>query len=83
LFDKESNEHLKAQEQLWSKRISLIVDRMGIKRERATDTAPEIVLDDLHSATGCTAMMLPVSIPPGELRPRSDLLAEAQRYLGL
>jgi hypothetical protein len=56
---------------------------MGIKRERATDTAPEIVLDELHSATGRTAIMLPVSIPPGELRPRSDLLAEAQRYLGL
>lgn len=73
----------RAQEQLWSKRISLIVDRMGIKRELATDTAPEIVLDELHSASGRTAIMLPVSIPPGELRPRTDLLAEAQRYLGL
>ena len=56
---------------------------MGIKRELATDTAPEIVLDELHSASGRTAIMLPVSIPPGELRPRTDLLAEAQRYLGL
>lgn len=73
----------RAQEQLWSKRISLIVDRMGIKRKRATSTAAEIVLDELHSASGRTAIMLPVSIPPGELRPRSDIFAEAQRYLGL
>jgi hypothetical protein len=72
----------RAEEQLSSKRIALIVDRMGIKRERAADTAPELGLDELTSANGRSLIVSLVSIPGDELRPRRDLFAEAQRYLG-
>jgi hypothetical protein len=56
-------------------------DRMNIKRGQARDDALEIGLEELHSASGRTAILLPVVIPRSELRPRTDLLVEAQRYL--
>ena len=48
---------------------------------RARDNALEIGLEELHSARGRSAILLPVVVPRSELRPRTDLLAEAQRYL--
>jgi hypothetical protein len=72
----------RAEEQLWATRTTLIVDRKGIKREQPSDTAAEVALDELHSATGQTAIMVLVSVPRGEIGTRGDLLKEAQRYLG-
>lgn len=71
----------RAEQQLWATPIILILDRMNIKRDQARDNALEIGLEELHSASGRTAILLPVVVPRSELRPRTDLLVEAQRYL--
>jgi hypothetical protein len=71
----------RAEQQLWATPITLILDRMNSKRDRARDNALEIGLEELHSASGRTAILLPMVIPRSELRPRTDLLVEAQRYL--
>ena len=71
----------RAEQQLWATPITLILDRMNIKRDQARDNALEIGLEELHSASGRTAILLPVVVPRSELRPRTDLLVEAQRYL--
>jgi hypothetical protein len=71
----------RAEQQLWATPITLILDRMNIKQDQARDNALEIGFEELHSASGRTAILLPVVVPRSELRPRTDLLAEAQRYL--
>jgi len=71
----------RAEQQLWATPITLILDRMNIKQDQARDNALEIGLEELHSASGRTAILLPVVVPRSELRPRTDLLVEAQRYL--
>jgi hypothetical protein len=70
------------QENLWLTPISLIVDRMGIKREHADVGALELKLDELHNAAGRSAIIRLVSIARDVLPPRHDFLREAWRYLG-
>lgn len=72
----------RAEEQLKATRVSLIVDRMGIKRQQIADTAPELALNELTSADGRSLIMSLVSIPRGEYQPRRVLFAEGQRFLG-
>jgi hypothetical protein len=71
----------RAEQQLWATPITLILDRMNIKQDQARDNALDIRFEEMHSASGRTAILLPVVVPRSELRPRTDLLAEAQRYL--
>jgi len=52
-----------AQHQLWGEQLSLIVDRMGIKRSVAADDAPEIRLTELHNAAGRRMIIQLVEIP--------------------
>jgi hypothetical protein len=56
-----------AERQLWSQPLPMIVDRMGIRRNVATDDAPELVLTELHNAAGRRLVVQLVRIPP--LRP--------------
>jgi hypothetical protein len=60
----------RAEQQLWATPITLILDRMNIKRDQARDNALEIGFEELHSASGRTAILLPVVVPRSELRPR-------------
>jgi hypothetical protein len=53
-----------AEHQLWSEPLSLIVDRMGIKRSTATADAPELPLMELHNAAGRRLVVRLVKIPP-------------------
>ena len=71
-----------AEKQLWRKRRRLIVDRMGIKREQPSETAPELDLDELHNVLGETAIMLPVRIPRREVPRGDDVFEKAKRTLG-
>jgi hypothetical protein len=71
-----------AEEQLWTTHPVLIIDRKGIKREQLSDDAVELKLDELNNADGRRAVTLMVSVPRGEIPTHSDLLANAQRYLG-
>jgi hypothetical protein len=70
-----------AASQLCAEPITLIVDRMGVKRQRVEDNALELELHELHSARGRSLVALPVCIPHDELPKPRDFLAEAQRYL--
>ena len=53
-----------AEHQLWVESLTLIVDRMGIKRARASDDAPELVLRELHNVAGLQLIARMVMIPP-------------------
>lgn len=72
----------RASEQLWSTALTEHLDPMGIRREPVTANTQTLELRELHSATGRSAIPLRVRIPRSEFPERSDLLAEAQRYLG-
>jgi hypothetical protein len=52
-----------ARQQLWDEPLSLIVDRMGIKRTTAADDAPELQLTELHNAAGRRMIVQLVKIP--------------------
>ena len=68
-------------EQLWLVRRSMILDRMGVKRETVVDDTTEIVFDELHNASGRSVVTLPVQIPSKDLPPPVDLLTAARPYL--
>ena len=70
-----------AQQQLWSSPVSIIIDRMHIKREKVSDQTKELRLLEFHSANGMTRTGQLVSYPVKELLPRRDLYKEARRYL--
>ena len=53
-----------AEHQLWVDSLILIVDRMGIKRNKASDDAPELVLRELHNAAGLQLIARMVMVPP-------------------
>ena len=72
----------RAETGLWSTRLSLIVDRLGIKRERPTVGTLQLDLDELRNVMGRTIIVRLVSIPRAALPPRRDFLREAKRYLG-
>jgi len=51
---------------LWARQETLIVDRMGIKRNEAASDAPELLLDALCNAEGRSLVYIPVMIPLGK-----------------
>lgn len=53
-----------AEHQLWSGPLTLIVDRMGIKRTAAAGDAPELHLTELHNIDGRRMVTRLVEIPP-------------------
>ncbi len=53
-----------AEQQLWAEPLTLIVDRMGIKRNVVSDDAPELHLTELHNAAGQRMVVRLVAIPP-------------------
>ncbi|MCM2265034.1 MAG: hypothetical protein NDI73_07565 [Desulfuromonadales bacterium] len=53
-----------AEHQLWVDSLTLIVDRMGIRRNKASADAPELVLRELHNAAGLQLVARMVVVPP-------------------
>lgn len=70
-----------AERQLWAEEITLYLDAMNIQRDPSDPSTRRIVLQELRNARGQRAVMLPLSIAPGELPEREDLVSAAQRYL--
>jgi len=52
-----------AEHQLWVDSLTLIVDRMGIRRSTASADAPELVLRELHNAAGLQLIARMVMVP--------------------
>ncbi|NJC88852.1 MAG: hypothetical protein FIB02_10070 [Desulfuromonas sp.] len=52
-----------AEQQLWVQPLTLIVDRMGIRRNTASDDAPKLTLQELHNAAGQKLVAQLVTIP--------------------
>lgn len=72
----------RAEEELRSTRLSLIVDRLGVKRERHAAGTLQLDLEELRNAAGRTIIVRLVCMARTALAPRRDLLREAKRYLG-
>lgn len=53
-----------AEKQLWAEPLPLIVDRMGIRRNRASADVPELVLTELHNKAGRRLVARLVRLPP-------------------
>jgi len=70
-----------AHRQLWAEEITLYLDPMNIQRDAQHPSARRIVLQELHNAQGRRVTLLPISIAPGDLPPREDFVAMAERYL--
>lgn len=56
------------EEHLYSKKETLIIDRMGIKRGMASSNVPELTLDELCDAEGRCRVVSLVALPGEELR---------------
>lgn len=52
-----------AEHQLWVDSLTLIVDRMGIRRNKVSADAPELVLRELHNAAGLQLIARMVMVP--------------------
>jgi hypothetical protein len=70
-----------AEQQFWSVREPLIIDRMGVKQVQASELAPEVELTVLHNAAGQSLVARVVRVGRGALPPQRDLMREAERYL--
>jgi hypothetical protein len=57
-----------AEHQLWVDSLTLIVDRMGIKRAVPSADAPQLVLRELHNAAGLELVARMVVVPPATAR---------------
>ena len=68
-------------ENLWKTQRSVILDRMGVKRERMGTDTSELVFDELHNADGRCVVTLPVRINAAELPAAIDMLDVAHPYL--
>jgi len=53
-----------AERQLWVDSLTLIVDRMGIKRSKVSADAPKLVLREVHNAAGLELIARMVMVPP-------------------
>ena len=56
------------EEQLWSRKETLIVDRLGFRRSQVAFDAPELTLDELWNAEGRSLVVSLVALPGEELR---------------
>lgn len=70
-----------AERQFWAENILLYLDRMNIQRDAQSGSARAIRLQELHNARGRRLVMLLISIDPGELPERLDVVTAAERYL--
>jgi hypothetical protein len=68
-----------AEHQLWVDSLTLIVDRMGIRRNHASADAPELVLRELHNAAGLQLIARMVMVPPPVASRNSHGQAVAER----
>jgi hypothetical protein len=71
---------LAAEEQLYVRPVTILMDRLGIRQDSAGGTTVELQLHELHNAVGHSVVALPVVIPRGEI-PRRDVFAEMKRAL--
>jgi hypothetical protein len=70
-----------APRQIWAEPITLALDAMNIQRDARDPSARRIDLWELRNALGRRAVMLPLTIVPGDLPEREDLVTAALRYL--
>lgn len=70
-----------APRQLWAAPITLCLDAMNIQRDARDPSGRSIEFLELHNARDRRVVVLPLSIAPGELPAREDLVTAAQRYL--
>jgi hypothetical protein len=70
-----------AERHFWADEVVLHLDRMNIQRSAQDGTAREIRFQQLHNARGRRLVMLLVTIDPGELPRRVDVVTAAERYL--
>ncbi|WP_295407669.1 hypothetical protein [uncultured Thiocystis sp.] len=70
-----------APRQLWAEPTTLCLDAMNIQRDARDPSARSIEFLELCNARGRRVVMLPLSLAPGELPAREDLVTAAQRYL--
>jgi hypothetical protein len=70
-----------AEQQLWAEESVIHLDNMNIRRDTQDASAQRIALQELHSVRGTRLMMLLVSLAPGELPRRENVMSAAARYL--
>ncbi len=70
-----------AERQIWSDEVELCLGPMNIRQAPTDPSARRILLQEIHSARGGRAIMLPVAIDPRDLPHREDLVSAAQRFL--
>jgi hypothetical protein len=61
--------------------LRMRLDSMNVQREAQDASGRDIVLPEIHNARGRSNLLLLISVLPGELPPRENLLAMAHRYL--
>lgn len=70
-----------ASQKLWSVPVSLIVDSMNIKREKTSNHAVELLLNEFHSANGQIQTCIIVSYSIDEILPKKMYLNGLENYL--
>jgi hypothetical protein len=70
-----------AEQQLWAEDFVIHLDNMNIRRDAQDASAQRITLQELHNARGTRLILLLVSLAPGELPRRENVISAAQRYL--
>ncbi len=70
-----------AEQLLQSETVHMRLDSMNIQRDAQDVTGRDIVLPEIHNARGHRSALLLITVVPGELPPRENLLATAHRYL--
>lgn len=70
-----------AGQQLWIEDRVMHLDRMNIQRDTQDASAQRVVLQELINARGRRLAVLLVSLAPGELPQREDMITAAERYL--
>jgi len=70
-----------AEQLLQSETLRMRLDSMNIQRDAQDVTGRDIALPEIHNAHGISSVLLLISVPPGELPPREDLLAAGHRFL--
>lgn len=70
-----------AERLVWSHEIELWLGPMNIRRDPTDPSARRIVVQEIHSARGGRAILLPVAIVPRDLPRREDFVTAAERYL--
>jgi hypothetical protein len=70
-----------AEQLLQSETLRVRLDSMNVQRDAQDASGRDIVLPEILNAHGRRNVLLLVSVNPGELPPRENLLATAHRYL--